>query len=94
MSEYFEEINRIKYLIVVPTNENKEKLKKEELGSKSRDLIRSVTKNSDDYDEKHIKIKFNSDGESPLIKTIEASTMAIVVRAGFHENKKYYPQVF
>ena len=25
-----------------------------------RDLIRSITKNSDDYDEKYMKIKFNS----------------------------------
>ena len=94
VNEYFEEINGIKYLTVVPTNENKEKLKKEELGSKIRDLIRSVTKNSDDYDEKYIKIKFNLDGESPLIKTTEASTMAIVVRAVFHENNKYYPHIF
>ena len=29
--------------------------------SKIRDLIRSVTKNSDDYEEKYMKIKFNSD---------------------------------
>ena len=31
-----------------------------ELWSKIRDLISSVTKNSDDYDEKYMKIKFNS----------------------------------
>ena len=35
--------------------------KNEELWSIIRDLIRSVTKNSDDYDEKYLKIKFNSD---------------------------------
>ena len=29
--------------------------------SKIRDLIRSITKNSDDYEEKYMKIKFNSD---------------------------------
>ena len=32
--------------------------------------IRLITKNSDDYDEKYMKIKFNSDDESPLNKTI------------------------
>ena len=38
----------------------KKKIKKyEELWTKIRDSIRSITKNSDDYDEKHIKIKFN-----------------------------------
>ena len=40
----------------------KEKIfKNEELWSTIRDLIRSITKNSDDYDEKYLKIKFNSD---------------------------------
>ena len=92
---YFEEINGNKYLTLVPTNESKEKIKKyEELWSKIRDLIRSITKNSDDYDEKYMKIKFNSDDELPLNKTIEIPTMTIVVRAVFHENNKYYPQVF
>ena len=61
---------------------------------KIRDLIRSISKNSDDYDEKYMKIKFNSDHELPLIKTIELPTMTIVVRVVFHENNKYYLQVF
>ena len=41
-----------------------------------------------------MKIKFHSDGELPLNKTIEIPSMIIVVRAVFHENNKYYPQVF
>ena len=46
MNEYFEEINEDKYLILVPTNESKEKIKKyDELWIKVRDLISSVTKN-------------------------------------------------
>ena len=49
VNEYFEEINGNKYLTLVPTNENTGKIKKyEELWSKTRDLIRSVTKNSSD----------------------------------------------
>ena len=40
-----------------------------ELWIKIRDLIRSITKNSDNYDEKYMKIKFNSDDELPLNKT-------------------------
>ena len=65
-----------------------------ELLTKIRDLIRLITENSDDYDGKYMKIKFNSDDELPLNKTIEIRTMTIVVRAVFHENNKYYPQVF
>ena len=57
-------------------------------------MIRSITKNSDDYDEKYMKIKFNSDDELLLNKTIETPSMIMVVRAVFHENNKYYSQVF
>ena len=65
----------------------KKKFKKyEELRINIRDLIRSVTKNSDNYDEKYMKIKFISDDELPLNKTIEIAI--------FFESNKYYPQIF
>ena len=81
---YFEEINGNKYLALVHTNENKQKIKKyEELWIKIRDLIRSVTKNLDDYDKKCMKIKFNSDDELPLNKTRDIPNMTIVVTAIF-----------
>ena len=48
------------------------KKKYEELGRNTRNLIMSITKNSDDYDEKYMKINFNSDDELPLNKTILA----------------------
>ena len=41
-----------------------------------------------------MKIKFISDDELPLNKTIKIPAIAIVVRAVFHENNNYYPQVF
>ena len=54
---YFQETNTSKYLMLVPTNNSKEKTKKyEELWSKIRDLIRSMTKSSHDYYEKYMKI--------------------------------------
>ena len=81
--------------MLVPTNEGKEKIKKhEELWSKMRNLIRSITKNLDDFDEKYMKIKFNSDEELPLNKTIEIPSMEIVIRTIFLQNNKYYPHVF
>ena len=54
------------------------------------DLARSITENWDDFDETFMKIKFNSDGELPLNKTIEISSMIIDVRPVSHENNKYY----
>ena len=60
----------------------KKKFKKyKELWSKIRDLFRSVTKNSDDCNEKYMKIKFSSVDEFCLSKTIEIPSMIIVVRA-------------
>ena len=89
MNGYFEEINKIKYLTLVLTNENKEKIKKyEELWSKIRYLIISKTKHSDGYYEKYMKIKLNLDDELPLNKVIEIPSMIIVVRPIFHENNK------
>ena len=41
-----------------------------------------------------MKIKFDSDGNLPLNKTIEIPIVTAVVRAVFHENNKYYTQVF
>ena len=69
--------------MLVPTNESKQIIKKyEELWSKTWDLIRPITKNSDDYDEKSMKIKSNSDDELNLNKTKEFPSIIIVVRVG------------
>ena len=60
--------------------------KYKELWIKIRYLIRIITKSSDNYEEKYMKIKFNSNDELPLNKTIEIPSMTIVVRAVFDEN--------
>ena len=73
--------------MLVPTNERKEKVKNMK-NCKVRDLIRSVTKNPDDYDEKYMKIKSNSNDE-----TIEIPSMIAVVWAIFLKNDKYCLQV-
>ena len=76
VNEYFEEINGNKYLTLVLTNENKEKIKKYvALWSKIRDLIRLITKTSDDYDKKYMKIKFDLNGNLSSNKTIEIPIM-------------------
>ena len=94
---YFEEINENEYLTLVLNNESKEKLKKyEQLWIKIRDLVRLITKNSDDYDydEKYIKLENDSDDELPLNKTIEIPTIAMFARGIFLANTKFYSQVF
>ena len=93
MNRNIEESNTNTYLTLVPADESKDKLNKyEELWNKIRDLIRSITNNSENYDEEYVSIKFNSDDNIPLKKTVDISNMVIVVRSVFHEGKKYYPQ--
>ena len=88
---YFQKTNGNKYLTLVLINESKEKIKKhKELWIKIRELIRSITKNLDDYDKNYVKIKFNLDDELPLNKMKILFKILLV----FHENNKYYPQVF
>ena len=41
-----------------------------------------------------MKFKFDSSDCLPRYKTIEIHNATIVVRVVFHENNKYYPQVF
>ena len=73
----------------------KKKLKNmKKLSSIIKNLIRSITKNSDDYDEKFVKTKLNSDDELRLNKMIEIPSLIIIDTAVFHENNKYCPQVF
>ena len=87
--------NESKYLTLVSTDETKDTLKKHrELWNKIRDLIKSITNISDDYDEKYMKIKCNSDDDLLLKKMVELHNMIIVVRFVFHEENKYYPQDF
>ena len=68
--------------------------KYEELLSKIRDLIGSTTNSSDDCDNKHIKIKFNSEKDFPLKETLIFCNMVIVFRSVFRESNKYYALVF
>ena len=77
---YIEKLNGNQYFLLGSTAESKDTLKRyEELWNKVRDLIRSLTYNSDNYEEKHVKINFNSGYHLPVV----------VVRAVFHEDHKY-----
>ena len=55
-------------------------------------LVRLITNNSKNYDDKYMKKKFNSDLKT--YRTLELYNMIIVVKCVFYEGNKYYPQVF
>ena len=65
-----------------------------ELCEKIRDLVRSISNNSDDYDQKYMKIKFNSDDDLPSQKILELCEIIIVLRSVFYEDNWYYSYIF
>ena len=71
-------------MTLVRTNDSKEIIKIfEELWSKIIDLIRSITKNSDDYDEKYRKIRFDSDDDLPVNETIKIHNVTMLLEQLF-----------
>ena len=84
-----------KYLVFDSTDENKELLKKcNDAFSGIRDKIKEVNSNEYDYEKEYMKIKFDSDDDLPLKKSLKFCLVAITIRSVFEEDGKLYPQVF
>ena len=91
---YIEEKGANKYLVFESTDENKELLKKyNDIFHGIRDTIKEISSGECDYEEDYMKIKFNSDDNSPLNKPLKFHNMTITIRSVF-EDGKLYPQVF
>ena len=56
-----------------------------ELWGKIKDLITSTNYNSDEFDGKYMKIKFTSNGDLPLRKTLELHKIIIANKSVFNE---------
>ena len=92
---YIEEKDINKYLVFDSTNENKELLKKyNDVFNGIRDKIKEINSNECDYEKDYMKIKFNSDDDLPLNKSLKFRLMTITIRHVFEEDGKLYPQVF
>ena len=75
----------ISTLMLYPTDQSKDILNKykEMWIKKIRHVIRSKINSKDSYDKKYIKIKFNSDDDLPLNKTLKDGNIVVVVRLFF-----------
>ena len=95
-SGYIEEINGNKYLIFDSTDENKELLKKyNDFFNGIRDEIKTINSGKEnDYEKDYMKVKFNSDDNLPLNKSLKFYLMTITIRSVFKEDGKLYPHVF
>ena len=84
-----------KYLVFDSTDENKELLKKyNDVFNGIRDKIKEINSNECDYEKDYMKIKFNSDDDLPLNKSLKFHLMTITIRSVFEEDGKLDPQVF
>ena len=91
---YIEEKGANKYL-VFDSDKNKELLKKyNDVFNGIRDKIKEINSNECDYEKGYMKIKFNSNDDVPLNKSLKFTLMTITIRCVFEENGKLYPQVF
>ena len=95
-SGYIEEKNGNKYLIFDDSaDEKKELLKKyKDVLNGMKNKIKEINVVKSDYEKHYMKIKFNSDDNLPLNKTLKLHAMTIIIRSVFEENFKLYPQVF
>ena len=57
-------------------------------------MIKTIDNKPGEYELDFMKIKFISDDNLPLNKTLRLHNLTVVVRSFFEEYGKYYPQVF
>ena len=92
---YIEEISEDKYLVVDITFENKKLLKRyDDVFNGIMDKIEKKDDDWLDYSKDYMKIRFSSDDNLPLIKTLKFYSMTVTIRYVFSEDNKLYPQVF
>ena len=95
------EKNGSKYLIFDSADKNKEILKKyNELWDGIKNKIETINggkaskHSSAEYGQDFMKIKFDSDDDLPLNKTLKLQNMTVVVRSVFEDKGKFYQQIY
>ena len=63
-------------------------------GTESKTKSKKINVSECDYEEDYSKIKFNSDDDLPLNKSLKFHAIIINIRSVFVEDGKVYPQVF
>ena len=92
---YIEEKGVNKYLVFDSTDENKELLKKyNDVFNGIRNKIKKISGDECDYEKDYMKIKFNSDDDLPLNKSLKFRLMTITIRSVFEEDGKLYLKYF
>ena len=92
----FEETNENKYLVLHDADKNKEVSKKfEEVWEGARKEIETIKGvETIEYRKDFKKIRFESNDDLPMNKTIKLCLLTIIIRSAFSEDGKFYPQLF
>ena len=86
---YFKEENGKKYLIIDSTE------KYEEVFSGVRSKIKRINGGKELlYEKNYARIGVDTDGDLPLNKPLNFSTLTIIIRCVFQEGEKLYPQIY
>ena len=95
-SGYIEEKNRNKYLIFNSVDENKEVSKRlADVWDGIKYEIKTINGGKENnYGNDYMKIKFNSDYDLSLSKSLKFHLMTIIIRSVFSKDGKFYTQLF
>ena len=92
---YIEEKGMNKYLVFNSKDENKKLFKKyDNVFNGIRDNIKEINSNECGYEKDYMKIKYNSDDDLALNKSLKFHLMTITMTSVFEKDGKLYPQVF
>ena len=94
-NRYIEKKDSNRYLVFDLTDKNKELLKKySDVFNRIMGKIREIDDTWLEYSKDYMKIRFTSDNNFPLSKTLKFYNMTVTIRCVFSEDNKFYPQVF
>ena len=94
-NRYIEKKDSNRYLVFDLTDKNKELLKKySDVFNRIMGKIREIDDTWLEYPKDYMKIRFTSDNNFPLNKTLKFYNMTVTIRCVFSEDNKFYPQVF
>ena len=89
---YIEKKDSNRYLVFDLTDKNKELLKKySDIFNRIMGKIREIDDDWLEYSKDYMKIRFTSDNNFPLNKTIKFYNMTVTIRCVFSEDNKFYP---
>ena len=95
MNGYIEEKDSNKYSVFDSTNEHKELLKKySDVFNGIMSKIREIDDHWLEYSKDYMKIRFSSDYDLPLNKSLKFYNMTVTITCVFSDDNELYPQVF